>query len=90
VSIEGCNKHPGVRAAYRCQQCSKPICEKCIINDRFCSDACNKKYSTFYQNYKKPVDTSRSPIWGFLFFVAVVAGLYFGAKHFGFLPWTPR
>ncbi len=87
MALEGCNKHPTVRAEYRCQQCSKPVCTKCIVNDRFCSDSCNQKYSKFFSNYKKPADTSRSGIWGLLFFIAVLAGVYFAAKHFNYLPW---
>lgn len=87
MALEGCNKHPTVRAEYRCQQCSKPVCGKCIVNDRFCSDGCNQKYSQFYKNYKKPADTRRSPIPALIVFVAVVAGLYFAAKKFGYLPW---
>jgi len=87
MALEGCNKHPSVKAEYRCQQCSKPVCSKCIINDRFCSDACNQKYSKFFSNYKKPVDTSRSPIFSLLFFAVVIGALYYGAKKFNLLPW---
>jgi hypothetical protein len=86
LGLTGCNKHPTVRAEYRCQQCGKPICNKCIVNDRFCSEPCNTKYSTFIANYKKPAELRKSPIPGVLFFIAVVAGLYYAAKHFGYLP----
>lgn len=46
-----CFRHTKKWASYRCQQCSKPICDKCTVNARFCSKACNKKYSTFIANY---------------------------------------
>jgi hypothetical protein len=82
MSMEGCNKHPTVRAEYRCQQCSKPVCGKCIVNDRFCSPACNDKYSTFYKNYKKPANTGGSNIPAILIFIAVVVGLYYAYKNF--------
>ena len=87
MPLEGCNKHPTVRAEYRCQQCSKPICAKCIVNDRFCSNACNDKYSTFMKNYKKPAELRRNPIPALLFFAVIVGALYFVAKKFGYLPW---
>lgn len=87
MSLEGCNKHPTVKAEYRCQQCSKPVCSKCIVNDRFCSQACNQKYSTFMSNYKKPAQTGRNPIPSLLFFAVVLGALYFAGKKFGYLPW---
>ncbi len=85
MALEGCNKHPTVRAEYRCQQCSKPVCSKCIVNDRFCSDACNRRYSSFMSNYRKPVDTKRSPIFSIIFFAVIAGGIYFLAKKLGYL-----
>ncbi len=87
MAISDCNRHPGTRADFRCVQCSKPVCSKCIVNERFCSEACNQKYATFYQNYRKPGDTSRSGLWSVIIFVAVLACAYFAAKKFGYLPW---
>jgi hypothetical protein len=83
--MASCSKHPQVTADYRCQQCSKPICTKCIVNDRFCSDACNQKYSTFMANYKKPVAHKRNPIPALIGFVVVVFVLYKVAKHMGYI-----
>jgi hypothetical protein len=87
MAINSCNRHPTVPAVARCQQCAKPACAKCVVNERFCSEACNQRFRSFVANYKKPGDTSRSPIPGLLFFLAVVAGLYFLAKKMGWLPW---
>ncbi|HZV01704.1 MAG TPA: B-box zinc finger protein [Planctomycetota bacterium] len=87
MPMNTCNKHPSMQAERHCQQCSKPVCVKCIVNERFCSEACNQKFRSFIANYKKPGDTSRSPIPGVIFFLAVVGGLYFLAKKMGWLPW---
>jgi len=87
VSMRGCNKHPDVQAQQHCPQCSKPICAQCLVDGKFCSETCRNKFGTFMKNYKKPAELGRSPIVPILFFLAVLAGLYFAAKKFGYLPW---
>lgn len=52
---ETCYRHKRKHAAYRCQQCAKPICDKCTFNTRFCGRACNEKYSDFVEGYERPV-----------------------------------
>lgn len=82
---ETCFRHRQKHAAYRCQQCSKPVCDRCTVNARFCSKACNKKYSTFVADYQKPV---RSEGLGFgqvllalLLTAAVVGGLWYAKQQ---------
>jgi hypothetical protein len=87
MPINNCNRHTNVPATVRCQHCSKPACAQCVVNQRFCSEECSSKFGSFMKNYKKPKDLGRSPIPALLFFVAVVAGLYFGLKKLGYLPW---
>ena len=55
VPTETCFRHHGKHASYRCQQCSRPICDRCTFNARFCSRRCNKAYSKFISNYDGPV-----------------------------------
>jgi hypothetical protein len=87
MGMNSCNRHPSAPAVARCQQCSKPACAECVVNQRFCSEECNARFGTFMKNYKKPADLNRSAIPAILVFLVVVAGLYFGLKRYGYLPW---
>lgn len=57
-----CFRHTKKWASYRCQQCSKPICDRCTVNARFCSRGCNEKYSTFIANYDGVVKSPGLPL----------------------------
>lgn len=59
---ETCFRHKKKWASYRCQQCSKPLCDHCIVNARFCSRACNQKYSSFIADYDGPVKSPGMPL----------------------------
>ena len=87
MGMNSCNRHTTSPAVTRCAQCSKPACAACVVNGRFCSEECNARNGSFMKNYKPPADTRRSVLPSILFFLAVVAGLYFGLKKMGYLPW---
>jgi len=78
--LAGCNNHPTVKATVHCTQCHKPVCDRCVVNARFCSGACNDKFSKFAAGYKKPDQLSNYGIVPTLFFLAVVAGAAYVAK----------
>jgi len=86
VPQETCFRHRQKHSAYRCQSCSKPLCDKCIVNGRFCSEGCNKKYSKFVADYQAP--TKREGLgFGQLLFslllIAAAAGGLWYAKQQG-------
>jgi hypothetical protein len=62
VPQDMCFRHTKKWASYRCQQCSKPICDRCTVNARFCSRGCNEKYSTFIESYGGVVKDRGLPI----------------------------
>ncbi|MBI3726543.1 hypothetical protein HY251_21675 [bacterium] len=77
MGIGTCNNHPNLAASYHCAQCHKPLCDRCIVNSKFCSLACSAKNAQFEANYKRPAELRRSAIPGILFFLAVAGGLYY-------------
>lgn len=82
---ETCFRHRQKHAAYRCQQCSKPICDRCTVNARFCSKGCNQLYSKFVADYRPPVK-SGGLSGGQVFFAlvltaAVVGGLWYAKQQ---------
>lgn len=83
---ETCFRHTRRPADYRCQQCGKPICDRCTVNARFCSRGCNASYSKFVANYQGPV---RSGGIGFgsvllvLLLTGAAAGALWWAKQQG-------
>ena len=51
-----CINHVHVHATVRCKQCSRPICDACIVPGplgRYCSQACKEKHETFHQRVQK-------------------------------------
>lgn len=81
-----CFRHKQKHAAYRCQQCSKPLCDRCIVNARFCSDTCNKMYSKFVADYRPPARSGGGLSGGQVFFAllvtaAVVGGLWYAKQQ---------
>lgn len=57
-----CINHPTVHAALRCKQCSRPVCEACIVQGplgRYCSAECKEKHQHFHQRVQQ-MDTRAS------------------------------
>lgn len=51
-----CINHVHIHATVRCKQCSRPICDACIVPGplgRYCSTACKEKHETFHQRVQK-------------------------------------
>lgn len=83
---ETCFRHRQKHAAYRCQQCSKPVCDRCTVNARFCSEPCNKLYSKFVADYRRPVKSgglSGGQVFLALIVTAAVVGGLWYAKQQG-------
>ncbi len=89
MGIKSCNNHPTRSAVMHCSQCHKPICEKCVINGRFCSQPCNDKFSKFYSGYKGgPKNTSKlmRVVSTIVSLALLGAGVYVLLKFLGVLP----
>jgi hypothetical protein len=51
-----CINHPTVHATVRCKQCSRPICDACVVPGplgRYCSEACKEKHAHFHQQVQR-------------------------------------
>lgn len=51
-----CINHVHIPATVRCKQCSKPVCDTCIVPGplgRYCSAACKEKHEHFHQRVQK-------------------------------------
>jgi hypothetical protein len=85
VPQDTCFRHKQKHAAYRCQQCSKPVCDRCTVNARFCSKACNKLYSKFVADYKAPARSGGlgggQVFLALLVTAAVVGGLWYAKQQ---------
>lgn len=87
MGIKSCNNHPTRTAVQHCSQCHKPICEKCILNGRFCSQPCNEKFAKFYGSQPAGGRKPPSPIMRFvgslLGLAFLAAGIYAIMKFLG-------
>ena len=86
MGIKSCNNHPTRTAAIHCSQCHKPICEKCVVNGRFCSNDCDAKFSRFYSKFQdKAPRTSKlmRALQSIIGFAILAGGAYFLLKFLG-------
>lgn len=47
-----CINHPTIHATIRCKQCSRPVCDSCVVQGplgRYCSTVCKEKHQHFHQ-----------------------------------------
>ena len=77
MAMGTCNNHPKLAAVFHCIQCHRPLCDRCIVNSKFCSHACSAKNAQFEASYKRPAELRKNPLPGIAFFLAVAAGLYY-------------
>jgi hypothetical protein len=88
MGMKSCNNHPTRTAVMHCSQCHKPICDKCVVNGRFCSNDCDGKFSKFYSKYQGGAQRT-SPLVRFLQSIVGLAilggGVYFILRHIGVL-----
>ncbi|MBX3468638.1 MAG: hypothetical protein KF878_17325 [Planctomycetes bacterium] len=89
MPAQTCFRHTRRASDYRCQQCGRPICERCIVNARFCSKECNGRYTSFIADYDRPTRRPGVSPWrallALLLTAAVVGGLVY-ARERGWLP----
>ena len=82
---ETCFRHKQKEATYRCQRCSKPLCDRCTVNARFCSRACNQAYSKFIANYDGVVKSEGMGMGKVLFdlvlMVLAAVGIWFARER---------
>ncbi|MCO5170736.1 MAG: hypothetical protein M9894_30785 [Planctomycetes bacterium] len=85
MPAQTCFRHTRRPADYRCQQCGRPICERCINNARFCSKECNARYSSFIADYERPVRRGGGGVGRALLVLlltaAVVGGLVYAQQR---------
>lgn len=86
----GCINHPGVEAAARCKQCSRPICGACVVSGPtgiFCSAGCKEKHETFARRAQELDDKARSSFFiklkGLIVWLIVVVGVAFAIGFIG-------
>ncbi len=62
LSQSVCLNHPDTPAVTRCATCSKPICEKCIVNRNgspYCSETCAANASESVDRITRTLDEKR-------------------------------
>ena len=51
-----CANHPAVHATTRCKQCSRPVCDACVVPGplgNYCSTVCKEKHAQFHQQVQR-------------------------------------
>lgn len=88
-----CFHHPNRKAASRCWQCGKPICEACLLivdEGRFCSAVCSRQYRQYKgksgaKNQSKRPSGLRTAVELAVFLGALAAAVAV-AIHLGYVP----
>src|SRR5687768_7651298 len=83
-AASGCINHPGIEAAIRCKQCSKPVCSACIVagpTGQFCSLNCSQTHQQFAARAREMEGRARSSFFpkvrGLLMSIIVFAAVLF-------------
>ncbi|MBI2422474.1 MAG: hypothetical protein HYV27_06575 [Candidatus Hydrogenedentes bacterium] len=66
ASQTGCINHPTVQAVARCKQCSRPVCNSCIVpgpTGRFCSPVCKEKHEHFLRQASQMDSKARGALF---------------------------
>lgn len=66
VTRSACVNHPGIEATVRCKQCSRPVCDTCIVTGptgRFCCPECKQKHEVFTQRAQQMDGKARTTLF---------------------------
>lgn len=88
MGMKNCNNHPNKTAALHCAQCHKPVCQSCIVAERFCSPGCSEKFGKFYFKYKggpKPTSPLVRLLQSIVGLAILGGGAWFILKQMGIL-----